>query len=121
MLVDPSQTQILAGNRLPPNSIPLAQAYAGHQFGGFTVLGDGRAILLGEQVTRAGAVVDVQLKGCGQTPIRGAATAGPRWRPMLREYIISHAMQALGVPTTLSLAVVYTGPVYRYQVEPGAC
>ncbi|WP_018249883.1 protein adenylyltransferase SelO [Orenia marismortui] len=101
--------EILAGNSIPENSIPLAQAYAGHQFGHFTMLGDGRALLLGEQITPLGKRFDVQLKGSGKTPYSrggdGLATLGP----MLREYIISEAMYGLGIPTTRSLAVVRTG------------
>lgn len=115
------QIQILAGNRPPPGGYPIAQAYAGHQFGGFTMLGDGRAILLGEQTTSGGQRFDVQLKGSGPTPYSRRGDGRASLGPMLREYIISHAMQALGIPTTLSLAVVRTGePVYRYGVEPGA-
>lgn len=115
------QVACLAGNQLLPGSTPLAQAYAGHQFGGFTMLGDGRAILLGEQQTPSGALMDVQLKGAGQTAYSRRGDGRASLGPMLREYIISHAMYALGIPTTLSLAVVATGePVYRNQVEPGA-
>nr|WP_208324417.1 YdiU family protein [Orenia marismortui] len=101
--------EILAGNTIPENSIPLAQAYAGHQFGHFTMLGDGRALLLGEQITPSNKKFDIQLKGSGKTPYSrggdGLATLGP----MLREYIISEAMYGLGIPTTRSLAVVRTG------------
>jgi uncharacterized protein YdiU (UPF0061 family) len=101
--------------------MPLAQAYAGHQFGHFTMLGDGRAVLLGEQITPAGERVDIQLKGSGKTPYSrrgdGRATLGP----MLREYIISEAMHGLGIATTRSLAVVTTGePVIRETEQPGA-
>jgi serine/tyrosine/threonine adenylyltransferase len=111
----------LAGNRLPPGAVPLAQAYAGHQFGHFTMLGDGRALVLGEQVTPAGARVDVQLKGSGQTPYSRRGDGRAALGPMLREYLISEAMYALGIPTTRSLAVVATGePVYRESVLPGA-
>ncbi|RBP45879.1 uncharacterized protein YdiU (UPF0061 family) [Roseimicrobium gellanilyticum] len=110
-----------AGNALPPGAQPLAQAYAGHQFGNFTMLGDGRAILLGEQLTPSGGRFDIQLKGSGQTPFSrrgdGRATLGP----MLREYLISEAMEALSIPTTRSLAVVTTGEVvYRTAPLPGA-
>ncbi len=113
--------QLLAGNRVPEGSTPIAQAYAGHQFGHFTILGDGRAVLLGEQSTPLGATVDIQLKGSGRTPYSrggdGRATVGP----MLREYIISEAMHALGIPTTRSLAVVTTGElVLRETMLPGA-
>jgi uncharacterized protein YdiU (UPF0061 family) len=112
---------IFAGNRVPEGAFPLAQAYAGHQFGHFTMLGDGRALLLGEQVTPKGERLDIQLKGSGKTPFSrggdGRATLGP----MLREYIISEAMHALGIPTTRSLAVVTTGEsVIRETDLPGA-
>jgi serine/tyrosine/threonine adenylyltransferase len=114
-------TAICSGNGLPAGSTPLAQAYAGHQFGHFTMLGDGRALLLGEQITPDGHRWDVQLKGSGPTPYSrrgdGRAALGPMWR----EYIISEAMHALGIPTTRSLAVVATGePVHREQTLPGA-
>lgn len=113
--------QILAGNTFPEGSLPLAQAYAGHQFGHFTKLGDGRALLIGEQITPTGQRLDIQLKGSGPTPYSrrgdGRATLGP----MLREYIISEAMYALGIPTTRSLAVVTTGEsVWRREEEKGA-
>lgn len=112
---------VFAGNKIPEGALPIAQAYAGHQFGHFTMLGDGRAILLGEQVTPLGERFDIQLKGPGRTPYSrggdGRATLGP----MLREYIISEAMNALGIPTTRSLAVVATGePVTRDTMLPGA-
>lgn len=112
---------IFAGNKIPTDSLPLAQAYAGHQFGHFTMLGDGRAILLGEQITPSGDRLDIQLKGSGQTPYSrrgdGRATLGP----MLREYIISEAMHALGIPTTRSLAVVTTGEIIARETDlPGA-
>ena len=112
---------IFAGNQLPPGASPLAQAYAGHQYGHFTVLGDGRAILLGEQITPDGGRFDIQLKGPGPTPYsrRGDGRAG--LGPMLREYLISEAMHALGIPTTRSLAVAATGEtVYRQSALPGA-
>ncbi len=113
--------EIFAGNRLPPGARPIAQAYAGHQYGHFTVLGDGRAILLGEQITPRGGRFDIQLKGPGPTPFsrRGDGRAG--LGPMLREYIISEAMAALGIPTTRSLAVAATGEtVWRQSALPGA-
>lgn len=113
--------EFFAGNKVPKGALPLAQAYAGHQFGHFTMLGDGRAILLGEQITPKGERYDIQLKGPGKTPYsrRGDGRAG--LGPMLREYIISEAMYALGIPTTRSLAVVTTGePVYREIVQAGA-
>ncbi len=114
-------TEILAGNRIPEGAQPLAQAYAGHQFGHFTMLGDGRALLLGEQVTPSGECFDIQLKGSGRTPYSRGGDGRAALGPMLREYLISEAMHALGVPTTRSLAVVSTGePVYRETALPGA-
>ena len=113
--------QILAGNVLPPGARPIAQAYAGHQFGHFTALGDGRAILLGEQITPSGDRLDLQLKGAGPTPYARRGDGRAALGPMLREYIISEAMHALAVPTTRSLAVVTTGqPVYRDSELEGA-
>ena len=110
-----------SGNRVPPGARPLAQAYAGHQFGHFTTLGDGRAILLGEQVTPSGLRFDVQLKGAGQTPYSRRGDGRAALGPMLREHIISEAMHALGIPTSRSLAVVATGePVHRERILPGA-
>jgi uncharacterized protein YdiU (UPF0061 family) len=112
---------IFAGNVLPTGARPIAQAYAGHQFGHFTTLGDGRAILLGEQVTPSGARLDIQLKGAGQTRFSRRGDGRAALGPMLREYIISEAMHALGIPTTRSLAVAMTGePVYRERVLEGA-
>ncbi|GIQ69153.1 YdiU family protein [Xylanibacillus composti] len=112
---------ILAGNRIPEGAEPLAQAYAGHQFGHFTILGDGRALLLGEQVTPSGERMDIQLKGSGRTPYSRGGDGRAALGPMLREYIISEAMHALGIPTTRSLAVVSTGePVIRETALPGA-
>lgn len=112
---------VLAGNRIPEGASPLAQAYAGHQFGHFNMLGDGRAILLGEQITPLGERFDIQLKGPGRTPYSRGGDGRAALGPMLREYIISEAMHALGIPTTRSLAVVTTGePVYREKVLPGA-
>jgi len=112
---------VLAGNVLPSGAEPIAQAYAGHQYGHFTPLGDGRAVLLGEQVTPAGARWDIQLKGSGRTPFSRGGDGRAALGPMLREFIISEAMSALGIPTTRSLAVVATGDdVYRQEVLPGA-
>lgn len=106
--------EIFAGNRVPEGAQPLAQAYAGHQFGYFTMLGDGRAILLGEQIAPDGERFDIQLKGAGRTPYSRGGDGRAALGPMLREYIISEAMHALGIPTTRSLAVVTTGEeVYR--------
>ena len=101
--------EIFSGNRLPPNSQPLAQAYAGHQFGYFNMLGDGRAILLGEQISPEGKRIDVQLKGAGQTPYSRRGDGRATLYSMLREYLISEAMHYLNIPTTRSLAVVTTG------------
>lgn len=100
---------IFSGNKLPPGAEPIAQAYAGHQFGHFTILGDGRAILLGEQLTPDQKRFDVQLKGSGRTPFARSGDGRAALGPMLREYIISEAMHALGIPTTRSLAVTITG------------
>src|SRR5688572_29544924 len=96
----PDGVAILAGNALPEGGRPIAQAYAGHQSGHFTSLGDGRAILLGEQITPSGARRDIQLKGAGQTRFSRRGDGRAALGPMLREYIISEAMHALGIPTT---------------------
>lgn len=113
--------EMLAGNQIPAGASPLAQAYAGHQFGHFTMLGDGRALLLGEQITPQGKRVDIQLKGSGKTPYSRGGDGRAALGPMLREYIISEAMHELGIPTTRSLAVVTTGePVIRETEQPGA-
>jgi serine/tyrosine/threonine adenylyltransferase len=112
---------VFSGNRLPKGAEPLAQAYAGHQFGYFTMLGDGRAILLGEQVTPKGERYDIQYKGSGRTPFSRRGDGRAALGPMLREYIISEALHALGIPTTRSLAVVTTGePVFRETALQGA-
>ena len=112
---------ILGGNRVPDGAQAIAQAYAGHQFGGFSILGDGRAVLLGEHITPAGDRVDIQLKGSGPTPYSRRGDGRAALGPMLREYVISQAMHAMGIPTTRSLAVVATGePVFRQTVLPGA-
>ena len=112
---------LFAGQVRPAGSLPIAQAYAGHQFGGFTMLGDGRAILLGEHRTPAGRLVDIQFKGSGRTRFSRGGDGRAALGPMLREYVISEAMAALGVPTTRSLAVVATGePVYRESIRKGA-
>jgi len=113
--------EVFAGNRVPEGAEPLAQAYAGHQFGHFTMLGDGRALLLGEQMTPSGQRVDIQLKGSGRTPYSRGGDGRAALGPMLREYIISEAMHALGIPTTRSLAVASTGQsVHRETALPGA-
>ena len=110
-----------AGNALPSGAEPISQAYAGHQFGGFSILGDGRAVLLGEQITPSGQRVDIQLKGSGPTPYSRRGDGRAALGPMLREYLISEVMHALGIPTTRALAVVSTGePVFRQTTEPGA-
>ena len=115
------QGALFAGNQLPEGADPLAQAYAGHQFGHFTMLGDGRAILLGEHMTSQGNRLDIQLKGSGRTPYSRRGDGRAALGPMLREYILSEAMHALGIPTTRGLAVVTTGEsVHRDRVLPGA-
>lgn len=114
-------SSLLAGQALPTGADPIAQAYAGHQYGGFTRLGDGRAILLGEHRTPSGLLVDVQFKGSGPTAFSRGGDGLAALGPMLREYIISEAMHALGIPTTRSLAVVTTGEkVQRETRLPGA-
>src|SRR3954465_6446332 len=121
VLDSPDGAAIFAGNALPEGARPIAQAYAGHQFGHFTTLGDGRAILLGEQITPSGSRRDIQLKGPGRTPYSRGGDGRAALGPMLREYIVSEAMHALGIPTTRSLAVVSTGePVYRDTALDGA-
>jgi len=113
--------EIFTGNVLLTGSKPIAQAYAGYQFGYFNMLGDGRAVLLGEQVTPEGDRFDIQLKGSGPTPFSRGGDGYAALLPMLREYIISEAMFALGIPTTRSLAVVLTGrDVIRERRLPGA-
>ena len=121
-LAGPEGTAILAGNQVAAGSQPLAMAYAGHQFGHFSPqLGDGRANLLGEVLTRDGARRDIQLKGSGPTPFSRRGDGRAALGPVLREYIVSEAMAALGVPTTRGLAAVSTGePVYRETALPGA-
>lgn len=114
--------RIFAGNEIPQGAALLAQAYAGHQFGGFVPqLGDGRALLLGEVIDRNGCRRDVQLKGSGPTPFSRAGDGRAALGPVLREYLIGEAMHALGIPTTRALAAVVTGePVYRESALPGA-
>jgi uncharacterized protein YdiU (UPF0061 family) len=114
--------EIFAGNRLPAGATPLAQAYAGHQFGGFSPqLGDGRALLLGEVIDRHGRRRDIAFKGSGRTPFSRGGDGKAAVGPMLREYLIGEAMHHLGIPTTRALAVVATGaPVQREQTLPGA-
>ncbi|MGP4060655.1 protein adenylyltransferase SelO [Halobacillus sp. H74] len=115
------KASVFSGNHVPEGAAPIAQAYAGHQFGHFTMLGDGRAVLLGEHIPSSGKRFDIQLKGSGLTPFSrggdGRATLGP----MMREYIISEAMHGLGIPTNRSLAVVKTGDSVLRETElPGA-
>jgi uncharacterized protein YdiU (UPF0061 family) len=113
--------ELFSGNNLPFGAEPIAQAYAGHQYGHFTFLGDGRAVLLGEHLTFDHARFDIQLKGSGRTPYSRQGDGRAALAPMLREYIISEAMVALGIPTTRSLGVIATGDVvYRATKEPGA-
>jgi uncharacterized protein YdiU (UPF0061 family) len=113
--------QVFAGNEIPSGAMPIAQAYAGHQFGHFTNLGDGRAILLGEHLTPNKQRVDVQLKGSGRTPYSRSGDGRAALGPMIREYIISEGMESLGIPTTRSLSVTATGEsVLRSSPLPGA-
>ena len=121
-VIEREAAAMLSGNQLPEDSNPIAMAYAGHQFGGFVPrLGDGRAILLGEIKDRDGVYRDLQLKGSGLTPFSRNGDGRAALGPMLREYLISEAMHALGIPTTRSLAVVVTGEeVFREAVRPGA-
>jgi serine/tyrosine/threonine adenylyltransferase len=121
-LTTPKGVEILAGNRVPLGGDPLAMAYAGHQFGTFVPqLGDGRAILIGEVIDRAGTRRDIQLKGAGPTPYSRRGDGRAALGPVLREYIVSEAMAALAIPTTRALAAVTTGePVWRETSLPGA-
>jgi uncharacterized protein YdiU (UPF0061 family) len=115
--------RIFAGNELPAGAVPLAQVYAGHQFGGFVrQLGDGRALLLGEVIDRKGRRRDIQLKGSGPTPFSRAGDGRAALGPVLREYLIGEAMHALGIPTTRALAAAVTGErVFREEgALPGA-
>src|SRR4029450_5072315 len=114
---------VLAGQTVPDEATPIALAYAGHQFGQFVPqLGDGRAVLLGEVVDRSGRRRDIQLKGSGRTPFSRGGDGRAALGPVLREYIVSEAMAALGIPTTRALAAVVTGePVFREDgALPGA-
>ncbi len=116
-----NRADIFAGKEIPPGSEPIAQAYAGHQFGNFTNLGDGRAILLGEHLAPDGRRFDIQLKGSGRNRYSRGGDGRAALGPMLREYILSEAMHALGIPTTRSLAVATTGEeVIRQEILPGA-
>ena len=118
----PAGLGLLTGTLLPPDARPVAQGYAGHQFGGYSPrLGDGRALLLGELTDRDGNLRDLHLKGSGRTPFSRGGDGRAAVGPMLRELVVSEAMHALGIPTTRSLAVVATGRgVQRETVLPGA-
>jgi serine/tyrosine/threonine adenylyltransferase len=122
LLSSPEGTEVLAGKRVPDGADPIAMAYAGHQFGHFVPqLGDGRAILLGEVIDADGVRRDIQLKGSGPTPFSRRGDGRAALGPVLREYIVSEAMAAMGIPTTRSLAAVMTGEsVMRETVLPGA-
>ena len=114
-------SKIFSGNLLPEGSNSIAQAYAGHQFGHFTMLGDGRAVLIGEHVTKSNEKYDIQFKGSGKTAFSRNGDGRAALGPMLREYIISEAMNALKIPTTRSLAVVKTGEdIQREKILQGA-
>ncbi|VWX61182.1 conserved hypothetical protein [Burkholderiales bacterium 8X] len=121
-LSGPEGAAVFSGNALPEGAEPLAQAYAGHQFGGFSPqLGDGRALLVGEVLDRAGRRRDIAFKGSGRTPFSRGGDGKAALGPMLREVLIGEAMHALGIPTTRALAVVETGePVYRETALRGA-
>ncbi|RJN32582.1 protein adenylyltransferase SelO [Nesterenkonia natronophila] len=121
-LQSPDGLRLLAGNRVPRGAAPVAQGYSGHQFGSYSPrLGDGRALLLGELTDGGGQLCDIHLKGSGRTPFARAGDGLAALGPMLREYVISEAMHALGIPTTRSLAVLATGEVVqREKPLPGA-
>jgi uncharacterized protein YdiU (UPF0061 family) len=120
-LLEDEASSTFSGNTIPVGAEPIAQAYAGHQFGHLNMLGDGRAILLGEHITPEGNRYDIQLKGAGATAYSRRGDGRAALGPMLREYIISEAMHALRIATTRSLAVVTTGElVYRDSALPGA-
>ena len=113
--------QFLSGNKVLEETSPIAQAYAGHQFGHFTMLGDGRAILLGELISKDNERFDIQIKGGGRTPYSRGGDGKASLGPMLREYIISEGMHGLGIPTTRSLSVITTGEeIIRENLLPGA-
>jgi len=121
-LASPEGVAVLAGQQVPDGAEPIAMAYAGHQFGSFVAqLGDGRAILLGEVVDRDGIRRDIQLKGSGRTPFSRGGDGRAALGPVLREYVVSEAMAAMGIPTTRALAAVTTGETVRREKElPGA-
>jgi uncharacterized protein YdiU (UPF0061 family) len=122
LLALPDGVQMLSGNQVPEGAAPLAMAYGGHQFGNWAgQLGDGRAILLGEVIDQDGLRRDIQLKGAGRTPFSRGGDGRAALGPVIREYIVSEAMAALGVPTTRALAAVTTGEhIWRETPEPGA-
>ncbi|MDA8537385.1 YdiU family protein [Candidatus Pelagibacter bacterium] len=114
-------SKLLSGNLLPDGSKAISQAYAGHQFGNFTILGDGRAVLIGEHISKKNERFDIQFKGSGKTPFSRGGDGRAALGPMLREYIISEAMHSLNIPTTRSLAVVKTGEeIIREKILKGA-
>ena len=118
---DKEKANIFSGNQIPKGTETFAQAYAGHQFGQFTVLGDGRALIVGEHINKKNKRFDIQFKGSGKTPYSRNADGRAALGPMLREYIISEAMHALGIKTSRSLAVVETGEkVIREKILNGA-
>ena len=120
-LKSPKGISILSGNTKADDGVYISQAYAGHQFGHFTMLGDGRALLIGEQITPSNQRFDIQLKGSGRTPFSRGGDGRAVLGPMLREYIISEAMHGLKIPTTRSLSVISTGEdVYRDEIKQGA-
>ena len=121
-LRSPEGIDVLAGNRIPDGAEPLAQVYAGHQFAGWVPrLGDGRAVLLGEVIDKKGQRRDIQLKGAGRTPYSRGGDGRAWLGPVLREYLVSEAMHAFGIPTTRALAAVTTGQeVLRETALPGA-
>ena len=120
-LKSPKGISILSGNTKADDGAYISQAYAGHQFGHFTMLGDGRALLIGEQITPSNQRFDIQLKGSGRTPFSRGGDGRAVLGPMLREYIISEAMHGLKIPTTRSLSVISTGEdVYREEIKQGA-
>ena len=120
-LKSPKGISILSGNTKADDGAYISQAYAGHQFGHFTMLGDGRALLIGEQITPSNQRFDIQLKGSGRTPFSRGGDGRAVLGPMLREYIISEAMHGLKIPTTRSLSVISTSEdVYREEIKQGA-
>ena len=120
-LKSPKGISILSGNTKADDGAYISQAYAGHQFGHFTMLGDGRALLIGEQITPSNQRFDIQLKGSGRTPFSRGGDGRAVLGPLLREYIISEAMHGLKIPTTRSLSVISTGEdVYREEIKQGA-